>query len=93
MTGLKLRTAAERMGNGNVEKGAELLVALGLAMRKARRKHPVFAEGKYQALGVIGEEFREMEHAVFHESEERQKAEALDVAITALRFVMDDYEN
>ena len=53
MTGLKLRTAAERMGNGNVEKGAELLVALGLAMRKARRKHPVFAEGKYQALGVI----------------------------------------
>ena len=83
MTGLKLRTAAERMGNGNVEKG--------LAMRKARRKHPVFAEGKYQALGVIDAEFRELEQAVESESPERQTAEAMDVAVTALRFVLGEH--
>ena len=42
--------------------------------------------------GVFGEEFRELEHAVLRESEERQKDEALDVAITAIRFVQEEYE-
>ena len=91
MIGLQLRTAAERMGNGDVKKGAELLAALGSAMRKARRKPPVFAEGKYHALGVIGAEFHELEQAVESESPERQTAEAMDVAVTALRFVLGEH--
>ena len=59
----------------------------------ARNKHPVFAEGKYHALGVIGEEFRELEHAVIYESDERQKDETLDVAITAIRFVQEEHRH
>lgn len=48
---------------------------------------------KTPSLGVIGEEFRELEHAVLHESEERQKDEALDVAITAIRFVQEEHRH
>jgi len=34
--------------------GEKALVALMQRLSEARGKHPVFAEGKYHALGVIG---------------------------------------
>lgn len=72
---------------------SELFQKIEERLAHARKKHPVFAEGKYHALSVIGDEFRELEHAVLHESAERQMDEALDVAITALRFVQREYEH
>lgn len=86
-------TAAKMIGGGNVHRGMMTIRALALGCKLARKKHHVFAEGKYHALGVIGEEFRELEHAVLHESEERQKDEALDVAITAIRFVQEEHRH
>ena len=71
----------------------ELFQKIEERLAHARNKHPVFAEGKYHALGVIGEEFRELEHAVIYESDERQKDEALDVAITAIRFVQEEHRH
>lgn len=40
--------------------GEQALAALMQRLSEARGKHPVFAEGKYHALGVIGEEYREL---------------------------------
>ena len=51
--------------------GEKALVALMQRLSEARGKHPVFAEGKYHALGVIGGEYRELVHAVEHETPER----------------------
>lgn len=68
---------------------------LGVLMQRlseARGKHPVFAEGKYHALGVIGEEYRELVHAVEHETPERICDEALDVAVTALRLWLGEHK-
>lgn len=62
------------------------------AYNRAIAKHPVFAENKEQAAAVIQEELDELKHAIRHESRERQKAEALDVMITALRFWLGEYE-
>lgn len=81
------------IGGGNIQRGMMTIRALALGCKLARRKHPLFAEGRYQALGVIGEEYRELERAVEKESPERQAAEALDVAITAIRFVQEEHRN
>jgi hypothetical protein len=43
--------------------GEQALAALMQRLSEARGKHPVFAEGKYHALGVIGEEYRELVYA------------------------------
>lgn len=80
------------LGNGSAQAGRDLIMALAKRMGEAREKHPVFAEGKYHALGVIGEEYRELVHAVEHESPERIRDEALDVAVTALRLWMGEHE-
>ena len=54
-------TAAKMIGGGNARRGMMTIRALALGCKLTRKKHHVFAEGKYQALGVIGEEFRELE--------------------------------
>ena len=59
----------------------------------ARKKHPLFAEGKFHALGVIESEFRELEYAIDHESEDRQRDEALDVIATCVRFLCGEHKN
>ena len=64
-------------GNGSGKwSGRGLTAALAKRMGEAREKHPVFAEGEYHALGVIGEEYRELVHAAEHESSERIRDEA-----------------
>ena len=72
--------------------GEKALAALMQRLSEARGKHPVFAEGKYHALGVIGAEYHELEKAVEYESAERMADEALDVAVTALRFWCGEHE-
>lgn len=83
--------ACMAFGNGDAGKGRQAIFMLARRLEEAREKHPVFAEGFFQALGVIGAEFRELEVAVEHESADRQFDEALDVAATAMRFVNGEH--
>ena len=61
-------------------------------VRWARTKHERYANGKYEALGVVASEFLEFEHAVLSESVDRQEDEALDVIATCIRFLAREYE-
>lgn len=83
--------ACMAFGNGDVGMGRQVIFMLARRLEEAREKHPVFAESPFQALGVIGAEFRELEVAVEHESADRQFDEALDVAATAMRFVNGEH--
>lgn len=86
------RRMRRAFGNGNERRGRAIMQVIALRLEHARREHPLFAEGPYQALGVIGSEFRELEHAVEHETESRQADEALDVVATAVRFLGEEYK-
>ena len=83
---MELMEAAVLLGNGGQRDGMAIIAALARRMAEARKKHPVFAEGKYHALGVIGAEYEELVRAVERETPERVRGEALDVAVTALRL-------
>lgn len=89
VTYLRMRKA---FGNGNEKRGRAIMQAIALRLEEAREKHPVYAEGPYQALGVVHAEFKELEHAVEHETESRQKDEALDVIATSVRFLGEEYK-
>lgn len=78
-------------GNGNSDAGMAIFQALTMRLVHARRMHPLFAEGKYRALGVIGSEYQELEYAVGHESPQRQIEEAKDVAATVIRFLNGEH--
>lgn len=86
------RRMRRAFGNGNESKGRAIMQAIALRLEQARDKHPLYAEGPYQALGVIGSEFHELEKAVEHETESRQMDEALDVIATAVRFLGEEYK-
>lgn len=89
---VELMEAAVLLGNGGQRGGAAMIAALARRMAEARQKHPVFAEGKYHALGVIGAEYEELVRAVERETPERVRDEALDVAVTALRLWAGEQE-
>lgn len=80
------------LGNRNEDLASRILFAICVRLEHARKKHPVFAEGKFHALGVIESEFRELEYAVEHEAEDRQRDEALDVIATCVRFLCDEHK-
>lgn len=73
-------------------KDSDVMQAIARRVDEARQKHPLFAEGTYNALGVIEAEFRELEWAVEHESNDRQRDEALDVIATCFRFLCREHE-
>ena len=52
------------LGNGQSGAGYELLYKIIMGLQRARKLHPVFAEGKYQALGRISAEVGELVQAV-----------------------------
>lgn len=83
---------AHVLGNTNVNKGFTILHAIVKRVNDARQKHQLFAEGKYQALGVIESEAKEFAHAIEKESEDRQINEALDVIATCIRFLNGEYK-
>ena len=89
---VELMEAAVLLGNGGQRDGMVIIAALARRMAEARKKHPVFAEGKYHALGVIGAEYEELVRAVERETPERVRDEALDVAVTALRLWAGEQE-
>ena len=80
---MELMEAELILGNGSVQAGRGLMAALAKRMGEAREKHPwpEHADGKYQALGVVGKE-----------TPERMRDEALDVAVTALRMWAGEHE-
>lgn len=82
----------EAIGNGDADKGRAMLEAIARRLGEAREKHPAWSEGPYYALGVIHSEFLELERAVEHETEDRQRDEALDVIATAIRFLGEEYK-
>lgn len=64
---------------------------LMLRLGHARMKHPKFASGQFEAGAVILDEVEELKKAIGCESRQRQIDEALDVAATAMRFVMGEH--
>lgn len=77
------------------KKGMETLKLfqnIAARVEHAREKHPVFAEGSFHALGVIESEFHELEYSIEHESEDRQRDEALDVIATCFRFLCGEHK-
>lgn len=57
------------------------------AVKHAEQKHPVFADNKYQAISIIGEEFGELAQAVNDNDFDKAEKEALDLIATCIRFL------
>ena len=69
-----------------------LLVKLADRVKAAEEKHPDFADGMYQGVGVIGEEYGELCQALNkNQGEERVMDEALDLLCVAWRFCRGDW--
>ena len=51
-------------------------------------KHPLYAEGKYQALGVVQSEIAEFLKAIERGTDEEAVAEAKDAIVTLQRFIL-----
>ena len=80
------------IGNGSAAAGHRLIEDIARRVSEARRKHPVFAEGKYHALGVIGEEYQEVVQAVEKETPDRVYQELLDLITTSIRAANGEHE-
>ena len=62
-------------------------------MAIAEKKHPVFAEGVYQGIGVVAEEVGELSQAANKaQGEDRMEAEGWDVVVVAARFARGDWK-
>lgn len=80
------------IGNGDATTGRRLLEDIARRVAEARGKHPLFAEGKYHALGVIGGEYQELVRAVERETPERMYQEILDTITTLIRAANGEHE-
>lgn len=72
---------------------SDVIARLASALARAREKHPNYAVGGLDAWSVIASELFELRHAIYSESDERQKEEAIDVAVTAIRFILGEHKN
>ena len=71
----------------------DLLMKLTDRVMAAEIKHPDFADGIYQGVGVIGEEYGELCQALNKgEGDERVMDEALDLLCVAWRFCRMDWK-
>ena len=55
---------------------------------EAGEKHPLYAEGKYQALGVVQSEIAEFLKAIERGTDEEAVSEAKDAVVTLQRFIL-----
>ncbi len=70
----------------------DLYRRLSARVSEAQGKHPVFSEGIYQGVGVIGEEYGELCQALNKmQGEGRVMDEALDLLCVAWRFCRGDW--
>lgn len=68
------------------------LAELDRRMQIAEAKHPHFAEGVYQGIGVVTEEVGELSQAANKgQGEERLTSEGWDTAVVAARFARGDW--
>lgn len=71
-----------------------IMAALDERLKAAEKKHPDFADGIYQGVGVIGEEYGELCQALNkNQGEDRVMDEALDLLCVAWRFCRGDWQN
>lgn len=71
----------------------KLMEALFERIKSAEKKHPDFADGIYQGVGVIGEEYGELCQALNkNQGEERVMDEALDLLCVVWRFCRGDWK-
>ena len=71
----------------------ELYRSLAARAVEAEKKHPVFSDGIYQGVGVIGEEYGELCQALNKgEGEARVMYEALDLLCVVWRFCRGDWQ-
>lgn len=77
---------------GVFSKELAAFIQLANALCAARKKHPDYAAGNKAAFDVIMDEVSELSQAISYESEERQIEEAMDVAVTAMRFVLGEHK-
>ena len=69
-----------------------ILLALSDKVKAAQEKHPGFADGIYQGVGVIGEEYGELCQALNKgQGDERVMDEALDLLCVVWRFCRGDW--
>ena len=81
------------LGNGKSEGGYKFLYELIGKVERARRLHPKFAEGPYEAIGRITAEVGELVQAVEKgEGRQREKDEIMDAIVTLLRMWQDEHE-
>jgi hypothetical protein len=81
------------LGNNSSGAGYALFYRIIKGLARARQLHPVFATGKYQALGRIGAEYGELVQAVEKdEGRNREKDEIIDLIVVAIRAWLDEYE-
>ena len=88
---MNLWTAAKMIGGGNPRRGLQSIRDIAVGCKEIRKNSPVFAEGEYHALGIIGEKFRELEQAVEKDTPKQQKEKALHIAVAAIRFMQDEH--
>ena len=73
----------------NEIKGYSSMVCEGMSnFLAAYWKHKLYAEGKYQALGVVQSEIAEFLKAIERGTDEEAVAEAKDAIVTLQRFVL-----
>lgn len=80
------------LSQGDYMSDIKIFSVLAHALVVARKKHPVFADGAVDGWDVIEDELIELHNAIHHETEQRQFEEAIDVAVTAIRFALGEHK-
>ena len=71
----------------------EILKRLKSAFCKAQLLHPGFAEGPYEALGSLSEEYGEVTKTITKgEGKQRMQEELIDLIVVAWRMLRDEHE-
>lgn len=79
------------LGNGNAFRGYVFMAWLMGHAVKARTKHPHFADGLAEAMGILHAEYVEFETAVLKETSTRQLAELGDLCAVANRIFCGEH--
>lgn len=70
-----------------------IMAALDEELKAAEKEDPDFADGIYQGMGVIGEKYGELCHALGKsKSEDSVRDEALDLLCVVWRFYRGDWQ-
>jgi len=89
---LNLNDIARAFGNGVQFKGIPTIKLISKTLIKARRKHPVFARSKAEALNAVTAEYFELVQAVTKgEGPRREREEAAHAVATLIRFIMKEW--